>query len=315
MLQVPPTPYFPSPFLLNQFCNFHPGVVKSLADPEGRGRAQIECPGLLGSGNKNWTCWVEWGGTPVGSSKDKGDEGDWWPLQVGQCVLVGFVCGEPDALWMLPGPPCADGAEQQIPAEPKSYNDGRKITRCRIRKSEAGHTLLMDDNGKSELFAMLNWTGSGIAFYGPGTEEDEKESPDEESKPRKGKRRGTKNVFAGTAPKPSEIVDGGIEYGGMVDLWRQGILSIASDENGGCVMIAARKKDGSLGPSLVLDAVNDAYYLSTSEKGATQIQGLGKAQAIYTTCQMIWEPPFKKVAGVFSGILDQLKKAFKKYDE
>jgi hypothetical protein len=315
MLDGPPTPYYPSPFLINQFCTMHPAVVKCLQDPEGRGRVELLCPGVKGKGGKNWTCWVESCVMPIGSGMGTGDEGDWWPFQVGQGGLLGFVTGYPDAHFFIPGPPPADGAEQLMPAEPKSYNDGRKITRCRIRKSEAGHTLLMDDNGKSELFAMLNWTGSGIAFYGPGTEEDEQEQPDQESKPRKGKRRGTKNVFAGTAPKPSEIVDGGKEYGGLVDLWRQGLLTIASDEDGGVVMIASRKKDGSLGPSLVLDAVNDAYYLSTSEKGATQIQGLGKAQAIYTTCQMIWEPPFNKVAGVFAGILDQLKKAFQKYDE
>lgn len=315
MLEGPPLPYYPSAFMINQQCTAHVGKVVNLADPEGRGRVQVECPGLLGTGQKNWTCWVENTGNANGSAIGDGDEGDWWPLQVGQCVLIQFVCGEPDALWAIPGPPPSDGAEQLMPAEPKSYNDGRKITRCRIRKSEAGHSLIMDDNGKSELCALLNWTGSGLAFWGPGTEEDEKESPDEESKPRKGKRRETKNVFAGTAPKPSEIVDGGMEYMGLLDLMRQGILSIASDETGGCVMIAARKKDGSLGPSLVLDAVNDAVYVSTSKKGATQLQLLGKAQNVYATSQIIWEPPFKEVDGVFSGILDQLGKPFKKYDE
>jgi hypothetical protein len=315
MLEGPPTPYRPTPFLINQFCTAHTGKVMCLADPEGRGRAQILCPGLLDSGQKNWTCWVEMSGNPCGSAIGEGDEGDWWPVQVGQAVMVQFVCGEPEALWFVPGPPPADGAEQLMPAEPKSYNDGRKITRCRIRKSEAGHTLLMDDNGKSELFAMLNWTGSGIAFYGPGKEEDEKESPDEESKPRKGKRRGTKNVFAGTAPKPSELIEGGIEYTSHCDLWGGGLFTMASDENGGALIIGVRKKDGTLGPSLVLDGVNDAAYLSTSAKGATQIQVLGKAGAVYVTCQMIWEAPFKAVKGLYEGILDALKKPFKKYDE
>jgi hypothetical protein len=171
----------------------------------------------------------------------------------------------------------------------------------------------MDDNGKEELFALLNWTGSGLAFWGPGTEKDDDESTEEESKPRKGKRRGTKNVFSGDSPKPSEIVDGGMEYMGLVDLWRQGILTIASDETGGCVMIAARKKDGSLGPSLVLDAVQDRAYISTSDDTKTQLQVLGKANSVYVTTQMIWEAPFQKVSDVFSGILDKLKEGFKKY--
>ncbi len=313
MLNGPPTPYYPSPHLLNQFCNFHPGVVRNLKDPEGRGRIMVECPGLLGTGKKNWTCWVEMGGVIAGSSKEKGDEGDWWLPQVGQCVLVGFVAGYPEAMWYLPGPPCSDEGKQQIPAEAKAHKDGRKITRCRIRKSEAGHSLIMDDNGKEELFALLNWTGSGLAFWGPGTEKDDDESTEEESKPRKGKRRGTKNVFSGDSPKPSEIVDGGMEYMGLVDLWRQGILTIASDETGGCVMIAARKKDGSLGPSLVLDAVQDRAYISTSDDTKTQLQVLGKANSVYVTTQMIWEAPFQKVSDVFSGILDKLKEGFKKY--
>ena len=80
-------------------------------------------------------------------------------------------------------------------------------------------------------------------------------------------------------------------------------------------MIASRKRDGSLGPSLVLDAVNDAAYLSSSKKTATQLQVLGKANSVYTTTQMIWEAPYEKVDGIFSGILDHLGKPFKKYDE
>lgn len=290
----------------------HVGVVKSLADPDGRGRVQVECPGLLGSGQKNWTCWVENTGCAVGSAIGKGDEGDWWPLQVGQCVLVGFVCGEPDALWSIPGPPPADGAEQLMPAEPKSYDDGRKITRCRIRKSEAGHTLLMDDNGKSELLALMTWTGAGFVAHEPGKEEDEKESPDQESKPRKGPRRETKSVAGGTAPKPSEVIEGGVGYYQWADLMGNGMFTAATDQKSNKLVIKAHKKDGSIGCSLVFDPENETVLISG---GKTQIQILGDLDRIFGTKIMILKTKFMEVKDFIKGITDKLKDRMKKYDE
>jgi len=315
MLEGPPTPYYPSPHLINQFCNFHPGVVKNLNDPEGRGRVQVEVPGLLGTGKKNWTCWIEIGGTPIGTNKGAGDEGEWWPLQVGQCVLIGFVCGDPNALWLLPGPPCSDDDDPLVPAEPKSYGRGRPTTRCRIRKSEAGHSLIMDDNGKSELLALLNWTGSGIAWHGPGKQEDEQEKEDEESKPRKGERRGIKNVFDGSAPKPSQIVEGGKEYMGILDLLQQGILTVADDKKGGIVTIGARKKDGTIGPCLVLDAEQDAAFL---QAGQAQIQLFGDTKKennnkIFVTIQMVVQAKYIDIKAYFSSILEAIGKRFKQY--
>lgn len=312
MLQGPPTPYYPSPHLLNQFCTFHPAVVKNLKDPEGRGRVKVECPGLGGTGKDNWSCWVEVGGTPIGSNKEKGDEGDWWPLQVGQCVLIGFVAGYPKAMWLLPGPPCSDGAEQHLPAEPKSYNDGRKMTRCRVRKSEAGHTLIMDDNGKSELFAGLSWSGSGWAIHAPGKEKDEDETEDEESKPRKGVRRETKNVFTGTAKAPSELLEGGKEYQAYLDLCKQGLYLYADDKNGGYVCIGARlNPDAPPNPSIVLDATNNMILLTA---GKTQLQIMGFADRIFVTKQMIVKSLLIDVGNYFKTVLSAIGKRFSKFD-
>ena len=313
MLEGPALPYYPSAFLINQFCTAHVGVVKNLADPEGRGRVLVECPGLLGTGQKNWTCWVENTGNACGSSIGEGDEGDWWPLQVGQCVLIQFVCGEPDALWAIPGPPPADGAEQLMPAEPKSYNDGRKITRCRIRKSEAGHTLLMDDNGKSELLGLLTWTGAGFIAHEPGKEEDEQESPDQESKPRKGVRRGTKNVPAGTSPKPSEVLEGGKGYYGWFDLQGNGMFSLADDKEGGVLTWKVHKKDGSVGCSFVMDAEAETVFISA---GKNQMQMFGKEiNRTFFTKLMIMKSEFIKVKGYWETIVNKLKERMKKYDE
>lgn len=314
MLEGPPLPYYPSAFMINQQCTAHVGVVRNLADPDGRGRVQIECPGLLGTGQKNWTCWCENTGSAIGSSIGKGDEGDWWPLQVGQCVLVQFVCGEPDALWVIPGPPSADGKDQLMPSEPKSYKDGRKITRCRVRKSEAGHTLLMDDNGKSELLALMTWTGAGFVAHEPGKKEDEKETPEKESKPRKGERRETKNVWAGTSGKPSELIEGGVGYYGWNDLQGNGMLTMADDKKGGIVVIPAYKKDGTVGASLVLDGENETAYITGGD--STQIQVRGKSyKKVYFTSAIIWEAPFTVVKKAIDAIKDVLKERLKKYDK
>lgn len=313
MLQGSPIPYYPSPDLINQQCTFHPGVVKCLKDPVGLGRVKVEVPGLLSTGKKNWTGWVNIGGTPIGSSKVKGDEGDWWPVQVGQSVLVGFLCGEPTVMWAVPGPSCADGGKPMIPAEPKSYDDGRKKTRCRVRKSEAGHTLIMDDNGKSEFLAVVDWTGAGMAIHAPGKEEDESESEDEESKPRKGLRRETKSVFAGTSKPPSEIVEGGAAYQAFLDLCAQGLYLYADDKEGGYVAIGARKSPGAAAnPSIVLDAKNNMILLTAGE---TQLQILGKADRIFVTKQMIVKSLLIEIGDYFKAVIGAIGKRFKKYDE
>ena len=313
-------PYYPSPDLINQYCNFHLGVVKNVADPMGRGRIKVEIPGLLNEGKENWTEWLEVSNNPVGTSKGDGDVGMWWPVEPGSAVLVGFIAGDPFALWALPAPPCQTSRSpntQKVPLEPKARTKEapRKGTRCKIIKSEAGHTMLMDDNGKSELFALLNWTGSGLAISGPGKIEDDPETEDEESKIRKNERRGVRNVFSGTSKKPSQICNGNIEYLGLLDLHAQGILTKADDENGGVVTLCARKSDGSVGPSIVLDGKNDAVFISV---GKTQIQMFGDSpgpikQRIFVTKQMIMQSKFAEVKEYFSGILNKLKKAFEVY--
>lgn len=300
--------FAPTPSLLVQFCTFHTGVITDVKDEDGVMCVKCECNGLVGEGQSvGWVCLST---NPIGTNTGTGDEGLWWPAQVGQTVRLGFLAGDPFILYAFIGPPVSDGeGTPMVPAEAVALwktKDYRKPTRIRLLKGESGHTLLMDDNGKQELMALLNWTGSGLAFYGPGKEEGD-------DKPRSGERRGVKNVFDGSAKKPTEIVDGEIEYMGLLDLWKQGLVSFGTDKTGGVVQIAARKEDGSLGPSLTLDAVEDRAYLSSSEENATQLQVLGKARAVYVTKEMIWQAPFQKVKGVFEGVLSSLAKGFANY--
>jgi hypothetical protein len=313
-------PFFPSARLLLQYSTFHTGVIKDVKDPHGRLRVKVEVQGLLDSGKPNWTEWINLSTNPIGSSLGSGDVGMYWPPTVGQSVRVGFLAGQPFALYAFIGPPIGEDGDKDdvkplIPSEAralwKSDKEFLKNTKIRLIKSEAGHTILMDDNGKQELSAFMNWTGSGLAFYGPGKEEDDKEKKDDESKIRKGKKRASKNVFSGSADKPSALIEGGKEYTALADLMAQGLITIADDKGGGMLGLSVKLKDGSLGPTLVLDGQNDRVYISTSKNA--QIQLYDDAD-IFVTRQLIHQVKYQEVKDFFSGVIDKLKEAFKKYE-
>ena len=173
--------------------------------------------------------------------------------------------------------------------------------------------MLMDDNGKSELLALMTWTGCGFAAHEPGKEEDDKESPDEESKPRKGERRETKNIWAGTAKKPSEIIEGGKGYYSWCDLQGNGMFTLADDKKGGVVAFKVHKSDGSVGCSIVFDADAETIFASA---GKNQMQMFGKEiNRTFFTKLMIYKTEFMKVKQYWEAITKKLKERFKKYDE
>jgi hypothetical protein len=294
MLPKAPIPFAPTPQLVVQYCTFHLAKVKCVADPEGRGRVQVEVPGLLGTGKENWTDWIEVSGNPLGGTKAEGDEGLWWPLQVGQIVMVGFLAGDPFALWCIPGPTVQEEKgrnKQWAPKEAKiaGKKKPREATRIRQLKTEAGHTLIFDDRGKKEKLALVDWTGAGLYIVGPGKKEDEEEQEDEESKPRKNERRGTRLVAAGTAKKPGEICRDGQAFLYQTDLGGQGVASVAGN-GAGILALFSTKGFGEIASSIVLDAVNDRIYLTAGE---TQMQILGDAGHIAVTRQIIKEIPEK----------------------
>lgn len=270
---------------------FHLGRVKDLKDPDGRGRVRLEVTSLLGDGKEHWSGWVEPMAHHIGSSRREGDCGIWWQPVVDQFVLVGFLNGDYDAPFYIPGPAWQKELTQISPLIPKEVKnvilaDLRQGTRVRVFKTEAGHTLLMDDNGKMEKLALVDWTGSGLYLVAPGKEEDEKEQPGSGSKFRKNQEtRETRLVALGTSKKPSEILSGNTHYLSLLDLNGQGLSCIAKDDEG-MVSIKAAKNNGEVGPSIVLDAKNNRIFLTA---GNTQLQILGDMGKIMVTRQIIQE--------------------------
>lgn len=274
-----------------QSCTFHLGKVKDLKDPDGRGRVRLEIPSLLGEGSKNWSNWAEPIFHNISTEDNDGDMGIWSLPVVNQLVMVGFQNGDYDSPIYLPGPPWQEKLEQFSPMVPKearkiSEGDRRQGTRLRIVKSEAGHSLIMDDNGKMEKCALVDWTGAGIYMVGPGKEADEQEQKNTESKPRKNKeRRETRFVPAGNAKTPGQLLSGGTHFLGNFDLGGQGMVCMA--QNGqGLVALFSTNGFGQIGPSVVLDSANKRIYLTADE---TQVQILGDEGKIMVTRQIIQE--------------------------
>lgn len=314
MLTGSPMQFFPSPDLITQYATFHLGRVKKLGDPERRNRVKVEVPGLLGKGKKNQTYWLEVGGINVGSCQGKGDEGIWWPLTVDSVVLVGFISGDPFALWAIPGPPVQDGKGENkslIPLEAKKIGkkNARDATRLKIIKSEAGATLLMDDRGKKEKMMLVDWTGSGLFFVCPGKNEDEKEGEKDDSKPRKDRnRRATKLTANNTSEKPGKIMKDGVHISAFVDLNGSGWLNWSSDEQS---LVAQWAKVGDkIKASVLCDAKNERVFITA---GNQQIQVWGKENKIAVTRQIIQNAEKVDVESVIAEVLKQIGKEFKDY--
>ena len=300
-----------------QASTLHLGIVRDLKDPEGRGRVKVECPTTNHTGRNNWMGWCEPLGLSVSTVNKEGDYGMWWPYVAGQAVVVGFKDGCYWQPYCFPGPAWAEEPENKekawIPKEAKKLTKEsvRKGTRLRLIKSEAGHTVLMDDNGKQEALAIVDWTGAGIFMAAPGKEEDEQEKKDEESKYRKGELRGSRTVAAQTSPSVGEITDAGVALLAVLDLNGQGFLTLAKDGDGKIAVVASKEVDGA-GPCLILDAKEDNAYLCAKD---AQIHLMGEEGKIFVTKQMIVEAEPIDAEAFVKSIKDSLKNYFSKYDE
>lgn len=294
------------PDLMYKASNLHFGIVKSVDDPQKRGRVLVECPSLFDEGAENWTSWAEFCSNPIGSQGKKGDMGIWWPPVPGLFVLLGFEGGNPKKPYALPCGAWSQDDEPYVPGEVKAA--GSKGIHVRCLKSEAGHTLLMDDNGTGEAMFLCDWTGAGHFWHAPGKKEDEKSSGTcVLSRMRKGEMRGTKTAFAGNQSTPGAITKDGAAIIGTLDLNGQGMAFVSRDNNGQ-VFINACNKKSEVGPAIILDAEENRIIL---DAGGVQIQIDGQRGGIYVTRQLILEEiaiPFKEfIVGIWGLVADRFK--------
>lgn len=304
------------PVHMLQVSSLHIGIVRDLKDPEGRGRVKVECPSLNYEGKENWLNWCEVISMPVSTVYAKGDFGQWWPLVPGQSVYITFKSGDYLQPCCFPGPAWSEEPEkigaEYIPSEAKVIvdKDLRKGTRIRVIKSEAGHSIVMDDNGKQETMHIVDWTGSGFFWATTGTQEDDKENKGDESRWRKGKRRGSKNAMAQTCSSPSELAENGTVVTGFLDVNGQGWISVAKDGKGIFSMFAGGSP-GECDPSIILHSEDQAIYLTA---GDCQEQIRGKENAIYVTKQMIYDCMKEDPKQFFEPLIEMVKDKFSKFD-
>jgi len=306
----------PVPNQLLQQAAFHMGVVRDVKDPEGKGRVRVEVPSIWGQGEGCWSYWCEVCSFPVGSAYQKGDHGVWWVPVPGERVLVGFIAGQHQGAFCIPGPIWQwddRKGEQVVPTEVHAVEDedDRRATRLRIIKSEAGHTILMDDAGTEEAMAVVDWSGAGLAWDCPGKKEDVKEEKGGPSYGRIGEIREGHTVFSGTNPSASQLSKTGIATLALLGVNGSGMVNLAKDGEDKLIIFACKNKNEP-GPSIILDAKDDSIYL-TAGGGKIQIILDGKTGDIRTTRQIIKEvKPIPVKEFIIMGLVG-LAKTFMKY--
>ena len=302
---------------ITQANGLHIGIVRDLKDPEGRGRVRVESETLNHKGKENWLHWCEVVSIPVSTIFGGGDFGHWNPLVPGQAVYVGFFGPKYLDPCCFPGPAWSEEPDkigkELIPKEAKVIMDQdlRKGTRIRVIKSEAGHALVMDDNGKQETMHLVDFTGTGFFWATAGKVEDEQEKEGDESKWRKGMVRGTKTAMSQNTPMPSQISDNGMVVSGFLDVNGQGFVSVAKDGEG-IFSIFAGGSPGECDPSIILSSKDQAIYLTA---GGCQEQIRGKEDAIYVTKQMIWQCMKEDPQEFFEPLVQMIKGKFDKFNE
>lgn len=301
-------PYASTPDLINQYGTLHLARVVKVGDPEGRGRVRVECAGLLGTGEKNWTSWIEVAGN---GTTGKG-RGTWNPLKKDDMVLVGFLSGDPMAMYCIPGPPTQNGKgndKSNIPDEAKALHqqDPLKATRIMQIKSESGAGIMIDDNGGQETMSITDWTGAGWFSIAPGKTKDKAEQPNQESLLRSGSVRGIKTAFAQDGYGPGDI-EGGTAMSGFVDQNGNGILNVSS--NGSSTQVIQCGGEG--GPSVVLDNDNNRIIFTA---GSAQLVVDGNSGMIKGTSALIQNQEPVDTTGGISGLWQSLKNRFKQYGE
>ena len=288
--------------LHDQFTSFHVGVVKKVNDHEGRGRVRVEVPGLRGTGEENWTDWIDVTGNPIGgqNGSPKGDTGIWWPLQPGQSVIVGHMTADPDSLFCIPGfaGQSQDGENQQnVPTECKSCETGdhRDPTKIFQLKAPDGSMLKFDTREGKESLELVSRKGSGLKIIEPSKLTADPEQKTGESKYRKSDFRDKKTSFRGDADSPSSLKNNeGITR--IQDIGGNSMTMHSKDGQGIVAIQANPSNSSTTGPSLVFDSKSNSIILTA---GNTQLIINGTKGQVEVTKQVIQEKPFTSKPGEY----------------
>ena len=282
--------------LHDQFTSDHVGVVKKVNDHEGRLRIRAEVPGLRGTGEENWTDWIDVAGNPIGgqNGSPKGDTGIWWPLQPGQSVVVRHMTSDPDSLYCIPGFPgqTGDGENKQnVPVECKNCDtssDKRDNTKIFALKAPDGATLMFDTREGKESISLLSRKGSGLQIYSPSKLTKTPEQKTGESIYRKADFRGAKSVFAKNSEGPATLKNNE-EVMRLLDLNGSGITLHARPGHGTITLSCCGSNGDTGGPMITLDSKSNAIILTA---GSTQLVINGPKGQVEVTKQVIQEKPY-----------------------
>ena len=282
---------------------FSLGVVTDLNDPEGRGRGRIADPRYGGDDEKTYTVWAEQAGFPMGSSdeKHKGDSGIWWLPVKGASVLVGNLDGNPNKPFYLHGPPFqADTGEKKawIPKEAKDVSENigiREGTRINVIKTEAGHSLVFNNNRGKESVIFTDRVGNVLSYsIVPSKGEDKKETKEsKKSEIRESGEtlnRGTNLAIDQTTLSPSAVLKNGVCYTGSCDINGNGVTFIAEQGNGTFIIKTSKANGDANAISVVGSTENNSMIFTV---GGFQMILDGNLGMMTTTSTRIQEHVLK----------------------
>ena len=126
--------------------------VRDTQDPDRLGRLRLEIPAVLGAGQANWSAWAS-PCFPYGGNPDCG----WYLLpEVGASVWAEFEMGDPQSpIWS--GVWLAGTNPGEMPAEA-----GANPTTCKVLKTAAGHTVLLEDAAGAQRLLLRDAAGQQV---------------------------------------------------------------------------------------------------------------------------------------------------------
>lgn len=118
------------------------GTVSAIEDPDKLGRVRVVFPTVSAKVASHWARVL----APAAGAK----HGLYWPLEVGDEVVVGFVGGHTEL-------PVVLGALFSKKQPPQAAEDKRRVHR--VIQSTAGHTIRLDDTDKAERLEIVGAGG------------------------------------------------------------------------------------------------------------------------------------------------------------